>query len=71
MLKRDQHAEVAGRRIDRSDECDEQDRRNRFNHRKDKPRNDGHSGSGQEQPSEIITRRDEADQQRQRGRSKQ
>jgi hypothetical protein len=71
VLEGNQHAEVAGRRIDSSDESDEQNRHDRFDHREDKPRRGSQAGADEKQVSEIVAGRNEPDQQRQRGCSKQ
>jgi hypothetical protein len=71
MLEGDQHAQIASRWIDASDEGDEQNRRDGLRCREYEARESDQSGTGEKKASQLVTRGDEPDNQCHRRRSKQ
>ena len=56
VLERHQHAEIAGRRIDRAEESDEQDERDVLEAGKSEPGRDHQAGAGDQQRAQVVTR---------------
>ncbi len=71
VLERDQHAEVAGRRIDGSDEGDQRNDGEVLGQRKGRPGARHQDGAAQQQVAQVVARRNEADGERQQRRSEQ
>src|SRR5712671_4954215 len=71
MLEGNQHAQIASRWIDASDEGDQQNRRDGLRRREYEAGESDQSGAGEKQTSQLKTRCNEAGDQRQRRSSKQ
>src|SRR5437868_13874424 len=71
MLEGNQHAQIASRWIDTSDEGDQQNRRDGRRRREYEARESDQSGTGEKQTSQLKTRCNEASDQGQRRSSKQ